>query len=87
MRGEGVAAKWIPLMLDIAFSAHIASGVHMNTIICPLCGRGVILVQFGDGWVGVCCNEIIYNSLELLKDDIAKTGEVIPDPETKQPKT
>ncbi len=34
----------------------------MNTIKCPFCNKTVALVFFGNGWVGTCCDRVLYNS-------------------------
>jgi len=31
-------------------------------VICPTCFSSVNVKRYGDGWVGICCGEIIYNS-------------------------
>jgi hypothetical protein len=36
-------------------------------IICPLCGKRVLLDKYGWGWVGVCCGAVIYNETILPK--------------------
>jgi len=36
----------------------------MYKIICPRCSREVEVINYGNGWVGGCCNEIVYNSPE-----------------------
>jgi hypothetical protein len=41
----------------------------MDVIICVFCGKEVKLIRFGDGWVGQCCDKIIYNNKELPEDD------------------
>lgn len=41
----------------------------MNTITCPHCSKEVGLVFFGNGWVGVCCDRIVYNKSELPEDN------------------
>ncbi|HOS05409.1 MAG TPA: hypothetical protein PK966_04990 [Syntrophorhabdaceae bacterium] len=38
---------------------------HAETITCPKCGKTVKLISFGYGWVGVCCNSVVYNSDKL----------------------
>jgi len=34
-------------------------------VICPFCSCPVQIKKFGNGWVGLCCREIIYNSDQL----------------------
>jgi hypothetical protein len=34
----------------------------MCKIICPHCSREVELVKYGDGWVGSCCDRLVYNA-------------------------
>jgi hypothetical protein len=35
------------------------------TIVCPYCNKEVKLINYGRGWVGSCCNRIVYNSQKL----------------------
>ena len=36
------------------------------TFSCPHCGRrDAIFIHFGLGWLGLCCNRIVYNNEEL----------------------
>lgn len=35
------------------------------TIACPHCHDNVKLLPFGGGWVGVCCNRLVYNKRTL----------------------
>jgi len=37
----------------------------MFKIICPRCGRETGIVNFGWGYVAICCDTIIYNSDKL----------------------
>jgi len=30
--------------------------------LCPSCGKKIDLLRFGNGWVGRCCGQIVYNS-------------------------
>jgi|GEM_PF-4694016 len=39
--------------------------MDLNTIKCPYCQKTVALVFFGNGWVGTCCDRILYNSNTL----------------------
>ncbi len=41
----------------------------MPKIECPFCGEEVKIVYFGGGYVAVCCDSVIYNSLILPRDD------------------
>jgi hypothetical protein len=36
-----------------------------RTITCPHCHHKVKLLPFGGGWVGVCCNQLVYNKRNL----------------------
>jgi hypothetical protein len=38
-----------------------------DTIPCPRCGKEVVLSHYGTGWVGLCCDNIIYNSSKSPK--------------------
>jgi len=40
----------------------------MHTIKCPFCGGEVKLVSYGDGWIGLCCDKIVYNSSRLPQE-------------------
>lgn len=31
-------------------------------VICPVCSNLVNIKIFGNGWLGLCCREIVYNS-------------------------
>jgi len=42
--------------------------VSAKSIVCPYCGKTVNLIPFGMGWVGVCCDKIVYNSRSLPED-------------------
>ncbi len=33
-----------------------------DKIFCPLCKKEVSLIDFGEGWVGVCCGKLVYSS-------------------------
>jgi hypothetical protein len=39
------------------------------TIICPCCGKRVKLIEFGNGYMAICCDRVIYNECELPTDD------------------
>jgi hypothetical protein len=34
----------------------------MITITCPICGKEVAIIQFGFGYLAVCCGVILYDS-------------------------
>jgi hypothetical protein len=36
-----------------------------DTIVCPHCNKEVRLIRYGGGWVGSCCNRVVYNSQTL----------------------
>ncbi len=40
-------------------------GKIMDGLRCPICGKEVHLISFGSGWVGVCCNKLVYNRREF----------------------
>jgi hypothetical protein len=48
---------------------------------CPFCGKSVKLMQLGEGWVGMCCKQIVYNSRMLpgttLVDNVETAEEKI----------
>jgi hypothetical protein len=56
-------------------------GFIMDMIHCAFCGKEVKLVHFGNGWVGICCNKIAYNNIELpvryQQTDIPVTSNLI----------
>lgn len=33
-------------------------------VVCPFCSCPVNIKKFGNGWVGICCREVIYNSAQ-----------------------
>jgi len=37
----------------------------MDTIVCPFCHKEVKLLSYGSAWIGICCDNIIYNKREL----------------------
>ena len=41
-------------------------------VICPFCSCPVQIKKFGNGWVGLCCHEIIYNSDQLPRTTVPK---------------
>ena len=41
-------------------------------VICPFCSCSVDIMRFGDGWVGICCDKIIFNSELLPLSDLLK---------------
>jgi hypothetical protein len=47
---------------------------------CPNCGETVGIIQYGEGYVGICCGLIVYNEDEEPEADkrpiIEKTGKV-----------
>jgi hypothetical protein len=32
---------------------------------CPFCGKTIKFLHFGEGWIGMCCKQIIYNFQRL----------------------
>jgi len=46
--------------------------MNSSKIICPFCSCPVQLKKFGNGWVGLCCHEIIYNSDQLPRTTVPK---------------
>jgi ribosomal protein L37AE/L43A len=42
---------------------------------CPFCSKAVKLSRFGEGWIGKCCNKIVYNASKPYVE--AKKKEVI----------
>ncbi|MDI9570114.1 MAG: hypothetical protein QM278_05180 [Pseudomonadota bacterium] len=42
---------------------------------CPHCGHPVKILKYGYGWVGLCCDRIVYNSSKPYgKDDSQPAG-------------
>ncbi|MCX5812837.1 MAG: hypothetical protein NT178_09885 [Proteobacteria bacterium] len=41
---------------------------NAGTITCPYCSRNVTLVSYGDGWVGTCCDRVVFNNNQLPPD-------------------
>ncbi len=56
-----------PDSVPVSHHRHDNKGekVETDSIYCPLCGKEVTLSHYGSGWVGVCCDTIIYNSSKL----------------------
>ncbi|MBA4418781.1 MAG: hypothetical protein C0392_12865 [Syntrophus sp. (in: bacteria)] len=42
---------------------------HGGMIKCPYCGKKVKPIQYGNGWIGLCCDNIVYNSPNLPEYD------------------
>ncbi|HVO65534.1 MAG TPA: hypothetical protein VMT12_03535 [Syntrophales bacterium] len=42
-------------------------------IVCNICKEEVKLISFGGGFVGVCCNKILYNSADKPQSDMKQT--------------
>jgi hypothetical protein len=40
------------------------------TIVCYICKEEVELMSFGAGYVGVCCNKVLYNSADGSQFDM-----------------
>lgn len=38
------------------------SRFDMEDYRCPHCGRPVKILKYGHGWVGMCCDRIVYNA-------------------------
>jgi hypothetical protein len=36
--------------------------VYPTNVICPFCSCPVDIKRFGEGWLGICCNKVCYNS-------------------------
>jgi hypothetical protein len=36
----------------------------MNEIFCHFCNKEVELIAYGGGWIGICCDRVLYNSSE-----------------------
>jgi len=45
-------------------------------IVCYLCKREVEIMSFGNGFLGICCNKVMYNSTDKspfdMKPDVKK---------------
>jgi len=48
----------------------------MYFVVCPLCNKKVVLVSYGGGWIGVCCDRIVYNSNRLPQQNEGKGAAV-----------
>ena len=44
-------------------------GAYMKKGSCPYCGRDVDPIRFGEGWVGICCGSVLYNSRQRPEED------------------
>lgn len=64
-------------------------------VVCPFCSCPVNIKKFGNGWVGICCREIIYNSaqppvatiqenVEATKNIVSKRLSIDPPPQSAQ---
>ena len=42
---------------------------------CPYCGGDVEPVRFGEGWVGICCGRILYNSRRAPEEGPDPSGD------------
>ena len=40
----------------------------MDDVKCPYCKKEVELQLFGDGWIGICCNKVVYNESNRSTD-------------------
>ena len=36
-------------------------GKTVARVVCPECNKMVRVIPFGEGWVGICCNKVVYN--------------------------
>jgi hypothetical protein len=54
-----------PLYSDRRQTEMDSKKSHTATIKCPNCHNKVKLLTFGEGWVGVCCNQLVYNQRNL----------------------
>jgi hypothetical protein len=36
--------------------------VYPTDVICPVCSCPVDIRRYGEGWIGICCNKVCYNS-------------------------
>jgi len=43
-------------------------GIDMIVVECPDCGKETKLIKYGKGWVGVCCNRVVFSSRQLPPD-------------------
>ena len=37
----------------------------MNKIICPLCAKEIKPVEYGNGWLWICCGKVVHNTSRL----------------------
>jgi len=42
------------------------------TIVCYVCKKEVEVMRFGNGFVGICCNKVMYNSMDRTPFDIRR---------------
>jgi hypothetical protein len=45
----------------------------LNQILCPHCSKEIKPIEYGNGWLWVCCGKVIHNSSRL--DASKKMGE------------
>jgi hypothetical protein len=37
----------------------------MKKIICPLCAKEIKRVEYGNGWLWICCGKVVHNAARL----------------------
>ncbi len=42
----------------------------MNQIFCPQCEKEIKPIEYGNGWLWVCCGKVVHNSSRL--DELKK---------------
>lgn len=55
----------------------------MNQIFCPHCEKEIKPIEYGNGWLWVCCGKVVHNSSRL--DELKKLyAESDTEPDDKQ---
>jgi hypothetical protein len=44
----------------------------VNQIICPRCNKEIKPIEYGNGWLWVCCGKVVHNSSRL--DESGRMG-------------
>jgi len=55
----------------------------MTEIFCPLCAKEIKPIEYGNGWLWVCCGKVVHNS---SRRNDTKTGQAEGDSETNDSK-
>ena len=48
-------------------------GERIMAIVCDICSEEVEIISFGTGFVGVCCNEVLYNDEDKPQFELSRS--------------